>query len=198
MGGDGWDSSDLDLKAADGGYYTNHYSPDDPRPEVQNFLKAYGAAYKDDAGKAKVPDALAALAYDATNLLLIAIKDAGAGQHRQGEGRPREDHLQRAFPARSPIDAQHNPIKAADHPHDQGREDRFRFLRCSLKFQQIINPGRASHGLSSLFEMTQKNGEQCPTNSVPLESPEREQPPRRRRAPTPRLGGHGLPHPPRA
>ena len=43
VGGDGWDSSDLDLKAADGGYYTNHYSPDDPRPEVKNFLTAYGA-----------------------------------------------------------------------------------------------------------------------------------------------------------
>jgi branched-chain amino acid transport system substrate-binding protein len=30
MGGDGWDSSDLDLAASDGGYFTNHYSPDDP------------------------------------------------------------------------------------------------------------------------------------------------------------------------
>ncbi len=73
MGGDGWDSSDLDLKAADGGFYTNHYSPTDPRPEVQNFLKAYGAKYK-----GAVPDALAALAYDATNMLLQAIKEAGS------------------------------------------------------------------------------------------------------------------------
>jgi branched-chain amino acid transport system substrate-binding protein len=31
MGGDGWDSSDLDLKAADGGFFTNHYSPQDTR-----------------------------------------------------------------------------------------------------------------------------------------------------------------------
>jgi branched-chain amino acid transport system substrate-binding protein len=73
IGGDGWDSSDLDLAAADGGFYTNHYSPTDPRPEVQNFLKAYGAKYK-----GAVPDALAALAYDATNLLLQAIKEAGS------------------------------------------------------------------------------------------------------------------------
>jgi branched-chain amino acid transport system substrate-binding protein len=78
MGGDGWDSSDLDLKAAAGGYFTNHYSPFDPRPEVQNFVKAYGAKFKDDSGNAKVPDALATLAYDATNLLFQAIQDTGS------------------------------------------------------------------------------------------------------------------------
>jgi branched-chain amino acid transport system substrate-binding protein len=77
VGGDGWDSPDLDKVAAAGCYYTNHYAPDDPRKEVQGFLKAYGAAYKDDAGKAKVPDALAVLAYDATNLLIASIKATG-------------------------------------------------------------------------------------------------------------------------
>jgi branched-chain amino acid transport system substrate-binding protein len=78
MGGDGWDSSDLDLVATEGGYYTNHFDASDPRPEVQAFVKAYGAKYKDDQGQPKRPDALAALAYDATNLLLQAIKNAGA------------------------------------------------------------------------------------------------------------------------
>jgi branched-chain amino acid transport system substrate-binding protein len=76
VGGDGWDSSDLDLKAADGGYYTNHYSPDDPRPEVKNFIAAYGAEYKDASGTAIVPDALAVLAYDAVNLTLTAMVNA--------------------------------------------------------------------------------------------------------------------------
>ena len=50
-GGDGWDSAELDVKAVDGGYYSNHYDPADPRPVVQNFLKAYGAAYKDDGSQ---------------------------------------------------------------------------------------------------------------------------------------------------
>lgn len=77
VGGDGWDSSDLDKAAAAGGFYTNHYAPDDQRAEVQDFLKAYAKAYKDDNGKPKVPDALAVLAYDATNLLLSGIKAAG-------------------------------------------------------------------------------------------------------------------------
>jgi branched-chain amino acid transport system substrate-binding protein len=77
MGGDGWDSSDLDLKAADGGYFTNHYSAEDTRPVVQNFVKAYGAKYKDDKGQPKIPDNPGLLAYDATNLLLQGIKEAG-------------------------------------------------------------------------------------------------------------------------
>ena len=71
MGGDGWDSADLDKTAADGGYYTNHYSPDDTRPIVQDWVKNYQAAY------GSVPDALATLGYDATNLLLAAIQAAG-------------------------------------------------------------------------------------------------------------------------
>ncbi len=43
MGGDGWDSSDLDAKAADGGYFSNHYSAEDTRPVVQDFVKRYEA-----------------------------------------------------------------------------------------------------------------------------------------------------------
>lgn len=78
VGGDGWDSPDLDLVATEGGFYTNHYSPEDPRPEVASFVKTFGEKYKNDAGEPLVPDALAVLAYDATNLLLQAINDAGA------------------------------------------------------------------------------------------------------------------------
>lgn len=77
IGGDGWDSPDLDPVAADGGYFTNHYSPTEKREAVANFVKNYGAKYKDDAGNPKLPDALAALAYDATNILIQAIANAG-------------------------------------------------------------------------------------------------------------------------
>jgi branched-chain amino acid transport system substrate-binding protein len=70
-GGDGWDSSELDTKATDGGYFSNHYSPQDPRPEVKAFVEAYKAKYGAE------PDALATLAYDATNLLLTAAEKAG-------------------------------------------------------------------------------------------------------------------------
>ncbi len=77
IGGDGWDSPDLDAVSASGGYFTNHYSPTENRPAVQTFVKLYGQTYKDDKGNPKVPDALAALGYDATNILLEGIKETG-------------------------------------------------------------------------------------------------------------------------
>uniref|UniRef100_A0A7V1EGX0 ABC transporter substrate-binding protein n=1 Tax=candidate division WOR-3 bacterium TaxID=2052148 RepID=A0A7V1EGX0_UNCW3 len=75
MGGDGWDSPEMLKIASDaivGGYFTNHYSPDDPRPEVQEWVKKYLAKYGSS------PDAFATLAYDATCLLLEAIKKANS------------------------------------------------------------------------------------------------------------------------
>jgi branched-chain amino acid transport system substrate-binding protein len=77
IGGDGWDSPDLDTVAAAGGFHTNHYSPYEDRPIVVNFVKKYGEKYKNANGTPVLPDALAALAYDAANILLQAIKDAG-------------------------------------------------------------------------------------------------------------------------
>lgn len=71
IGGDGWDSSELNLTLLEGGYFANHYSPDDPRPVVADFVKAYQAKY------GNVPDALATLAYDAAKILLQSIQEAG-------------------------------------------------------------------------------------------------------------------------
>jgi branched-chain amino acid transport system substrate-binding protein len=112
MGGDGWDSSDLDLKSADGDYYTNHYSASDPRPIVQSFLTAYGAKYKDDKGQPIVPDALATLAYDATNLMLQGIVNAGADDTTK-VNTALEGIKFDAVSGTITFDAQHDPIKAA-------------------------------------------------------------------------------------
>jgi branched-chain amino acid transport system substrate-binding protein len=71
LGGDGWDSPELQVELFEGGYHSNHYHPDDPRPVVGNFVNAY----KDKYGK--VPDALATLAYDAVKILLQSIDEAG-------------------------------------------------------------------------------------------------------------------------
>lgn len=113
MGGDGWDSSDLDLQAADGGYYTNHYSPNDTSPVVVNFLKAYGEKYKDDKGNPVVPDALAALAYDATNMALQAIKDAGTATDTDKVSAAMDKISYAGVSGNITIDAQHDPIKSA-------------------------------------------------------------------------------------
>lgn len=112
VGGDGWDSSDLDLKAAEGGFYTNHYSPQDTRPEVQNLVKAFGAKFKDDKGQPKVPDALAALAYDATNLLLQGIKEAGADDPAKVKDALKKISFN-AVSGQIKFDANNNPVKSA-------------------------------------------------------------------------------------
>lgn len=72
LGGDGWDSTklvEIGKDAIVGGYYTNHYSVDDPAPVVQDFIKKYEAKYH-----AK-PDGLAALGYDAAKILYMAMED---------------------------------------------------------------------------------------------------------------------------
>ncbi len=113
LGGDGWDSADLDVVAAAGGYFTNHYSPDDPRPEVVNFLAAYGAKYKNDDGTAKVPDALATLAYDAANMLFTAITTAGTVEDVDKVKTALEGIKIDAVSGAITLDAKHNPVKAA-------------------------------------------------------------------------------------
>ncbi|HAL17667.1 MAG TPA: branched-chain amino acid ABC transporter substrate-binding protein [Anaerolineaceae bacterium] len=113
LGGDGWDSADLDVVAAAGGYFTNHYSPDDPRPEVVNFLAAYGAKYKNDDGTAKVPDALATLAYDAANMLFTAMTTAGTVEDVDKVKVALEGIKINAVSGAITLDAKHNPVKAA-------------------------------------------------------------------------------------
>ncbi len=74
-GGDGWDSPrlwEIGGKALNGCYFSNHYSVDDPSPAVQKFVSAYKAKY------GAVPDALAALGYDAARILAEAIQRANS------------------------------------------------------------------------------------------------------------------------
>ena len=76
IGGDGWDSDKLTEVGGDAmnnTYFSNHYSPDEERPEVQKFVTAYKAKFN-----GKIPDAMAILGYDATNLLADAISRAAS------------------------------------------------------------------------------------------------------------------------
>jgi branched-chain amino acid transport system substrate-binding protein len=112
MGGDGWDSKDLDKKAAEGGYFTNHYSEQDTRPIVQSWLKTYGDKYKDADGKAIVPDALSTLAYDATNLMIAAIQKAGVDDPSKVKDALATLEWE-GVSGKITFDKNHNPIKAA-------------------------------------------------------------------------------------
>jgi branched-chain amino acid transport system substrate-binding protein len=75
LGGDGWDAPELWQLGGDAlnnSYISTHYSPDDPSPRIQEFVQEYKQRYQN-----LVPDAHAALAFDATMLLFDAIKRAG-------------------------------------------------------------------------------------------------------------------------
>ena len=75
VGGDGWDGSSLipvGGKAIEGAYFSNHFSVEDTSPIVQTFVQKYKQKYN------AVPDAFAALGYDAMKLLADAINRAGS------------------------------------------------------------------------------------------------------------------------
>ena len=76
LGGDGWDAPELWQLGGDslnGSYITTHYSIDDPSPAIEAFVNTYKQRYGN-----LLPDAHAALAYDATRLLFDAITRAGS------------------------------------------------------------------------------------------------------------------------
>ena len=80
LGGDGWDSTqlwDLGGDSLNGDFISNHYSVDDPSPAIQKFVAAYKAR------NGNVPDALAALGYDAMKVLADAITRAGTTEGPQ-------------------------------------------------------------------------------------------------------------------
>jgi branched-chain amino acid transport system substrate-binding protein len=75
MGGDGWDSPklwEIGGKSVEGSYFSNHYTGDDPAPEVQNFIQKYRQKYND------APDAMAATGYDAARLLVQCLSQLSA------------------------------------------------------------------------------------------------------------------------
>jgi branched-chain amino acid transport system substrate-binding protein len=70
LGCDGWANQTLLSvagKAAEGTYFTNHFSPEDPAPVVQRFVQAYRQKY------GQIPDTFGALGYDAAMILTAAI-----------------------------------------------------------------------------------------------------------------------------
>jgi len=109
MGGDGWDSPDMTKiagEAIEGGYFTNHYSPDDPRPEVQEWVKKYEARF------GSKPDALATLAYDATSLMIAAATQAGSDDPVKVRDALQSVQM-KAISGNVTFDSSGNPIKSA-------------------------------------------------------------------------------------
>jgi branched-chain amino acid transport system substrate-binding protein len=111
LGGDGWDAPELWQLGGDalnGSYITTHYSVDDPSPGIQSFVQEYKQRYQN-----LVPDAHAALAYDATRLLFAAIKRAGTTDRVQLREALAQTKDFDGVTGLISIDAQRNAVKPA-------------------------------------------------------------------------------------
>lgn len=78
LGGDGWDAPELwglGGDALNGAYISTHYSVDDPSPAIQSFVQTYKQRYGN-----QLPDAHAALAYDAARILFDAMARGGVSE----------------------------------------------------------------------------------------------------------------------
>jgi branched-chain amino acid transport system substrate-binding protein len=111
IGGDGWEApqlAELGGKAVEGTYYSTHYSASNDAPEVKNFVKKFQARWDNE-----VPEAVAALGYDAMMLYADAIRRAGTT-----DGPKLRDAIAatKNFPGvtgRTTIDAERNSSKPA-------------------------------------------------------------------------------------
>jgi branched-chain amino acid transport system substrate-binding protein len=76
LGADGWDAPELWQLGGDalnGAFISTHYSIDNPAPAIQLFVEQYKQRYGN-----LLPDAHAALAYDAAHLLFAALTRIGS------------------------------------------------------------------------------------------------------------------------
>jgi len=74
FGGDAWEAPQLieiGGAAVEGTYYSTHASPDSTAPEMQNFVRKFHARWNE------APDSIAALGYDAAQLLFDSLRRAG-------------------------------------------------------------------------------------------------------------------------
>jgi branched-chain amino acid transport system substrate-binding protein len=110
MGGDGWDSAklfEIGGKAIEGSYFSNHYSPDDPSPRIQDFIKRYKERF------GAVPDSMAATGYDAAMVAADAITRA---KDVTGEAIAQAVAATKDFPGVTGVitlDQDHNAVKPA-------------------------------------------------------------------------------------
>ncbi|MCJ7551450.1 MAG: ABC transporter substrate-binding protein, partial [Anaerolineae bacterium] len=101
------DSADLDRSVVEGGFFTNHFSASDPRAIVQDLVSKYEAKY------GAAPDALAALAYDAAQILLQSMEAADSTSDAEKVAAAMETGTFPVVSGDISYDQYHNPVKAA-------------------------------------------------------------------------------------
>lgn len=82
LGADGWDEAvGTGQSELVGSYYSNHYSPETGSDAIKAFVAAYKAKWNGEE-----PNALSALGYDATKILIQAMIDADKAGKLTSEG----------------------------------------------------------------------------------------------------------------
>jgi branched-chain amino acid transport system substrate-binding protein len=108
LGGDGWESvAEMGVEALSGNYYSNHYSTDEPRPEVKAFVDKYQKKH------GRIPDSLAALGYDAMMLLKNASERATAIDRKSVRDALAQTKDFQGVTGKITVDAKRNAAKAA-------------------------------------------------------------------------------------
>ncbi len=110
LGGDGWDSPkliEIGGESVEGTYFSNHYSADDPSPAVRQFVALYRKKFGVE------PDSIAALSYDAVELLADAIRRAGSTEGKRVRDALADTKDLSGVSGKITMDADRNPIKPA-------------------------------------------------------------------------------------
>lgn len=111
LGGDGWDSAKLpeigSAAALNNTFFSNHYSPDDNSDAVKNFVEAYKKEYN------QTPDAFAALSYDATMMVIDAMKRANSADPVKIKDELAKTKAYQAVSGLISFNEFHDPVKSA-------------------------------------------------------------------------------------
>lgn len=111
LGGDGWDSAKLPeiagKTALNNCFFSNHYSPDDSSQSVKNFVESYKKEY------GQTPDAFAALSYDATMMVIEAMKRANSADPVKIKDELAKTKDYNAVSGLISLNETHDPVKSA-------------------------------------------------------------------------------------
>ena len=110
MGGDGWESPELrNIAGPDivGSFYSNHFAHDKPSARAKQFIAAYEAKYNQAA------PALAALGYDATLVIIDAIRRAKTAEPKELRDALAQTKELDAVTGKLTFDKNRNPVKPA-------------------------------------------------------------------------------------
>ncbi len=111
LGSDGWDAPQTveiaGAKALNNTFFCNHYSVEDKDPNIKKFVEAYQKEYK------KMPDAFAALGYDAGIMFADAVKRAGGDDPQKIKDALASIKDLQVATGKLTMDNKHDPIKSA-------------------------------------------------------------------------------------